>query len=360
MTSKKFFYLDNIYSSKTWLCLLADITFLSAGCLILILLLGDFNGEEADISIEWDLAVLIIGLAIVFSLGYATRSILQTIYAGKLIRRREYIGQANLNSKTLIHSSSAINAELNKVDWIGLIIEQDNLKIYDTVFEFYRRSKFGKYKSKEAYYTVFEARLKRTIPHLLFDSKLAKRRQFKRLYLKAQSIPLAAGFEDSFEAYAPKHYQIDTLSFITPEVIEAMLAMKEYDIEFIGDSLLCYAPLLEQEKLKAFQSKCLNLLSCLNDHLGFYQDSHLEGAKKKTEVTDFGKELLKNPWRSLPMTVLFGIMTIAVFVFSILNSWNILFNALSLTIIGLFVLFLADILLVAQSNRKKEAAFLAR
>lgn len=117
-----------------------------------------------------------------------------------------------------------------------------------------------------------------------------------------------------------KHHQIDTLSFIPPEVIEAMLAMKEYDIEFIGDSLLCYAPLLKQEKLKDFQSKCLNLLSCLNNHLVSYQDSHLKGASKKTEVADFGKELLESPWRRSPMTVLLGMMTIAIFVFSVLDS----------------------------------------
>lgn len=159
--------------------------------------------KQAAPSIEGGLAILIIGSATIFSLGYATRSIIQTVYAGRLIRQRKYISRGDLNSKTLI-KYSAINAELNKLDWTGLIMEQDNWKIYDAVFEFYRRSKYGRYKSREAYYTVFEAGLKRTIPHLLFDSKLAKREQFKRLYLKAHNISLAAGFEDSFEAYALK------------------------------------------------------------------------------------------------------------------------------------------------------------
>ena len=187
--------------------------------------------------------------------------------------------------------------ELGEIGQTGLIRTGDNWKLYDIIFNNSQPRIFpGQPNIQQSFYTVFEARLRRPVPHLVFDSKVAKKRQFNRLYVNAQWLPLESGFTDHFEVYGPKHYQLDALSFITPEVLEAMLAMPDRDVEFLDDSLLCYAPLLAANQLDDFQAKCQRLQHHVDNNLQSYRDSWLRRqARGEGGVTDFGKQLLPNP-----------------------------------------------------------------
>lgn len=87
-------------------------------------------------------------------------------------------------------------------------------------------------------------KLSRPLPHLLFD---AKKNNFWRMSNIAsgldssQKISLESTFDDHFILYSPETYDIDTLSFITPEVMEYMInKMHNYDIEVIDGEILIY------------------------------------------------------------------------------------------------------------------------
>ncbi len=119
------------------------------------------------------------------------------------------------------------------------ILEEDNnSRLYYAIFNFYTQTKYGDYLSKQIYYTVFETQLIRQLPHILLDSKSAKKRQFKYIYLKSQKISVQGHFDDYFDTYAPQTYHIDSLSFITPEVMELLIDAKDCDIEIVNDRLI--------------------------------------------------------------------------------------------------------------------------
>ncbi|MYB39848.1 hypothetical protein F4X86_00950 [Candidatus Saccharibacteria bacterium] len=182
--------------------------------------------------------------------------------------------------------------------------------LYDVVSNIYRKNgDMPLYKSRQAFYTVFEAKLQRTVPHLVFDSKAAKGKQFGHIYLQAQRLSLDGNFDDYFDAYSPQGYEIDTLSFITPEVIVAMLEMHDCDIEFVEDGLMCYAPLLDKKSLADFKEKCLNLYASVNDNLNTYRDNRLSENRRAHDVSIMAKRLIRDPMRHAPMTIFSGVAT---------------------------------------------------
>lgn len=251
-------------------------------------------------------------ILIVYSLAalyIMVRAILQTIIANRYI-------QAYENSVLLIRvkppyevSQSSVNAELKKIDKLTPIAAYKNARLFLATFDFYKGARQSKFLEKHDYYLVLEVQLKRYLPHILFDSKLAKKRQFKSMYLQTQRISVQGPFDDVFDTYVPQTYHIDTLSFITPEVMEALLAARAYDIEIINDKLLLYAPLLDKKEMKVFATKGRALAAHINDNIDTYRDDRLTGAERKTIVTPFARTLLKSPLIYLLLTGLFATLT---------------------------------------------------
>ncbi len=330
MTWEKLLGVETLYSRKCGLGLAFD-TLLVVGLptLTLIVLFGKPIQLPA-------LSVLTL-LGFVLVLVLLARFWLPFFTIWKLANRRQYQGSLDDQSLAWLNQS-AVGIELDDVDRAALIETGDGWQLYDIVFDSYRRTKHGRYKSRESFYTVFEVRLRRSVPHLVFDSKTAKRRQFGRLYFKAQQLKFGPVFDRQFASYAPKYYQIDALSFITPEVMEAMLAMPGRDFEFLGDRLVGYAPLLEAEELDRFRTQSLNLHRQVNDNLASYRDDRLDRVRGKQEVADFGQQLLKNPYRNLVLIILSGLLSVAAIVGAIIKvDAYIIFNEASLFAIVLFV-----------------------
>ena len=214
-------------------------------------------------------AIVLLLLSVIVITAWMWDSFLRTTRAEHLLRGRRYTAVFTLGPHKSKIIKSTVREELESpfsdtFELISLETRQisKNLELnkkeywqtYDMVSDIYRRSGDTRlYKSRQAFYTVFEAKLQRTIPHLVFDSKTAKGRQFRRIYLNTQHLTLDGDFNDYFDAYSPQGYEVDTLSFITPEVIVAMLDMHDCDIEFIEDGLLCYGPLLDEVSLEELQ-----------------------------------------------------------------------------------------------------------
>ena len=279
----------------------------------------------------------------------------------RILRRRVYlVGGTKLPFKTWIRRS-AVSEELRgqydkRPELISsLLYQQDNWRISDVT------PLVGKERALKSrgFYTVFEAKLPRVVPHLIFDSHQAKGQQFERLFLQSQRLPgLAVGFDEYFKGYSPQGYQLDTLSFITPEVIEALTALKAYDIEFVANSLFCYAPLLPQAELADFRKKARQLWAKVNHNLANYKDDRLTGLARHNDVTRFASSLLKNPWRWRGLIILTGSVSLLIVSLTVYyDNREILLHQSSTVCLFTFIASLIHALLVRRANKRKEANF---
>ncbi len=352
---EKLFKNRKIYSSLTFTGLFVMLVYLFVAFTALIILIGVFFLKNISKPWLYNLAFIALLITVLIILFFAIRLILFTIYVKKLIRGRSYLHPVNLDTDNKI-TRSAVALELKEEFHQAQLIEQENFwQLYDATFDIYWRGRYSRYKAQEAYYTVFEAKLNYMTPHAIFDSIIGKKKQFKKLYLKSQKIQLGAGFDEHFETYVPQHYAMDTLTFITPEVMEKAARIKDCDIELLQGSLLCYAPLLPGEQLAPFMQKCLTLHKALNSNLSSYRDSWLG---KEQGVTEFGKQLLKNPNKLLWTALIAGCFSILGIVGVILSGdwFNLLDPRFGILVVVTVLFFIAYARKLRQ-NKKMESDF---
>lgn len=255
---------------------------------------------------------------------------------------------------------TSIDLELDGIDSTRIIAESGSVKLYDTVFNFYRETKYGDYLSKQAYYTVLEIKLNRVLPHILLDSKSAKRRQFKYKYVGAQKFSLQGAFDDVFDTYAPHSYHIDSLSFVTPEVMEVLMMAKDYDIEIIDDKVFLYAPLLDLQKVEPMLQFGLDIQKHFNDNIDTYRDNRLKGEDRVQTVAPFARELLRSPYKFIPSILFFGAITIAIICGSIYypeRSGDILMHPYAFICYFMLVTTIWQALSLERSNNRKLKQF---
>ena len=318
-----------------------------------------FSDSESAILVPLLIISQVIMLVCLF---FIIKSLLFTIYTKRLFRKRSYLTASRLKSQSKLSQSVVFhefaNAEIKK---IKVMKEGGFWQLYDAIFVIYKKEKrIRKETTNRPYYTIFEAKFNRITPHVVLDSVTAKKKQFRHLYLGSQKTALGAGFDQHFETYVPQHYDLDALSFITPEVMAKMLDIKDCDIEFLQGNMLCYAPFLNEEQLAAFLKGCLALHETINHNLSSYQDSWL---KEGEEVTEFGKQLLKSPRRALWIALSAGAILM---ISMLLNTENVSFhqflslqqiNLLLIPIIGYNIFSYIKITL---QNKHKEADFRKR
>ena len=361
MSWKRFLKLENIYIRNLPLQILQTFITPFIICIFLLMaasmstIVGGIPGSLGDYFMT---GVVVLAILAGVGLVWLLRQLLLYFQVRRILGSRRYIGEAGHLSASQI-AAGAASEELDQLSATPLIKQGKTWKIYDAIFTIMRRNRHGSHKAQEAYYTVFEAKLTRAVPHLLFDAKGAKGKQFGRLYLAAQRLQLGADFGNYFEAYSPKYYAIDTLSFITPEVMEAMIAMAEYDIELLNGHLLCYAPLLEGPALADFERAGLNLLRHLNDNLRSYKDDRLAREARQSQVTNFGKQLLRNPYRQLPAAVGIGLILVALIIIGTSFDRSIIYSQMAFVCIFVFIGLVVNIVRIKYQNRRKEALFLA-
>ena len=286
---------------------------------------------------------------------FLMREVLRERIAASLLSSTKNLPTLNANSADNILS---IDDELNGTDQIRIVKKSSDAALYYAIFNFYRKDRYGnKYLNKQAYYTVYSTRLSRILPHVIFDSKTAKRRQFKYNYLRSQRISVQGGFDDHFDTYIPDTYHIDALSFVTPEVMEVIMNARDYDIEIIGDQLMLYGPLLVSHDLRDIENKGMQIAHELNDNIDTYRDSRLPYASSRSNVTSFGRALLKNPARYLPVVFISGLAILAMIYFASITSYEILMSYPAVLAYASFAVGIYKYYEVSQENKKAEQAF---
>jgi hypothetical protein len=237
-------------------------------------------------------------------------------------------------------ANTSINYELDQVDRIRPIAQDGDAVVNLTTFDFYQQTKNGEYLSKQVFYLVLKLPLIRILPHVLFDSKDAKKRQFKYLYIQAQKIDMQPPFAAVFDTYGPLGYTIDTLSFITPELMQALLDCQQYDIEIVDNNLLLYAPLLLTAEIPGFIERGKTLAAQVNDNIENYRDDRLSGDARRTSVTTFARSLMISPLHHIIFSVLLGLTLTTIVIGAVYvdpGNWsNDVFNKVTFL---LFVVF---------------------
>ncbi len=221
---------------------------------------------------KWFLSFL--GLLAIYSFRHIKRAIYIISLRKKSDYRRSLHIKECLKVKSKIMTSAIVRAahlfikQRKRMDGQIKLIDNSKVglpkawKLYDLKIENYRLIFVFRY----YLYTVFEADLRQKVPHLIFDSAKTKRHQFKRVFKQARKLTLDSYIDKTFTIHAPDNHDIDILSFVTPEVVEAINNLKDYDLELVGDRLFCYAPFLRRDELAGFQQKCSNLYLKLVDN----------------------------------------------------------------------------------------------
>jgi hypothetical protein len=324
------FGLRTIYSKQTWQQILY----------VYVLLAGfAWFGLAAMTSSKYAevLPYLTVLLAVIVGVA-ALRTTIRTLLVN------QYVGQ-NKNSVLVIPpaevGAASINLELDRIDKLEPVAIYKNARLFLATFNFYTHTKYGDFLAKQVYYNVLEVQLARQLPHIIFDSKVARKRQFKSLYLSAQRISVQGPFDQIFDTYVPETYDIDSLSFVTPEVMELMVQARKYDIEIINDKLLLYAPLLSKQDLDAFADQGRAIAAELNDNINTYRDDRLTGDARKTNVTLFARSLLRSPFKHLVTTSFFGVITVGIIIASFFVSpehrFDVLINGPAAIVYASFV-----------------------
>lgn len=164
----------------------------------------------------------------------------------------------------------------------------------DYTYEVYRETKYGSYKESEYFYALMGTVLPRKLPNIIFDSIKSRKRQFRAVYDESQLHTLEGNFDQHFATYFPKTYTIDSLSFISPDVMEALIEADEYDIEIIDNNLFIFGPISDPRvQIPEMAAKLQRIKQELLDNILTYRDERLPYEKGRQEVAVEGARLQK-------------------------------------------------------------------
>lgn len=185
-------------------------------------------------------------------------------------------------------------------------IKGDDWIYCDFAYDLYNRTKYSEYKAATVHYGVMYTTLPRKLPNVFFDSIRARRRQFRFHFARNQRHSLEGDFDKHFVTYFPPNYTIDSMSFISPEVMWAMREASDYDIEIVGDRLYLYGPLYEpSEQLAEMSAQLANIKKHLLDNITTYRDERLPFDAGRRIVAPMGASLQRSRfWAIVSATIL--------------------------------------------------------
>lgn len=230
--------------------------------------------------------------------------------------------------------------------------------MYDLVINVWRETRLGDFVGRRHMHTVFESKLQRQVPNVVFDNREAHGRQFSYQYVGAQRLSLEGDFDRYFDTYGPQGYHVDTLSFISPEVMAAMRDCTiPCDIEFVGDRLICHAPMVTAADIDAYKQQCLRIYAAVNDNLDIYRDDRLSGVARQQSVTPFARQLLENPLSQWPILFMSGLGSVLIVGFAVkVQSMDIILNQISMYVLIIFGYQASRVYKIARKNKRALAA----
>lgn len=132
-------------------------------------------------------------------------------------------------------------------------------------------------KKRRVTYAVMHTTLPRKLPNVVFDSIDHQRKEFRIVFDRAQRIQLEGNFNKYFMTYFGIGYTIDDLSFITPEVMEALIDAREYNVEIVHDNLLLFSQTRSdpEAQILAMSGAIQNIQKKLHNNITVYRDDRV-------------------------------------------------------------------------------------
>ena len=187
-----------------------------------------------------------------------------------------------------------------------------------TIFD-YKYSTGSKDNKRAHNWSVSRLKLTRKLPNLVFDSTSNNQWFLSNLpvtFKNSQKISLEGDFDKYFTLYAPKKYKIDTLSFITPEVMAHMIdELRDAEIEIIDNYLYIYREgNTDDYGYKLLITELFELAEEIEDNIDSYRDDRLtrmEGkALDRHNIAKAGLRLKKKRISQSSVIVLIAIFAI--------------------------------------------------
>lgn len=149
------------------------------------------------------------------------------------------------------------------------------------------------FQAGSVYYAAIITDLPRVLPHVFFDSKRSRRWQFRLHFARAGRHSLEGNFDSYFTTYFSKTYAIDSLSFITPDVMQAMTQAADYTIEIKGNKLCLFGPMRldPATQIPDMAKKLTMIKQQLLDNILTYRDERLAMAEGRHNVAKLGVSL---------------------------------------------------------------------
>lgn len=197
-------------------------------------------------------------------------------------------------------------------------VEGEDWQYYDFSYNLYGKTKRGEYKRATVYYGVMSTTLPRALPNVFFDSHKARRRQFRFHFAHSQRHSLEGDFDAHFATYFPQDYTIDSMSFISPDVMWKLKEAADYDIEIVGDKLFLYGPLYDPEtQITDMATKIKAIKKELLDNILTYRDARLPYDKGRKTVAAQGASLKLSSFWKIVGLVAAGLYIVGRIVFEI-------------------------------------------
>lgn len=192
--------------------------------------------------------------------------------------------------------------------WRYFDMTYDRLSILKSIF-----SDDWNIHSDRNYWSVVEIQLPRKFPNMFLDSRVAHGRQARGNISGNQILKIEGNFNDFFTVYVPIQYEIDALSFLTPDVLQQMLMTSEFDIEISRDKLYLYGPYIKTEDVELMVQKAFLIYEKIKEYSSIYRDQRIK--------YEFGRKTTSAFAGALSNDVLFARHGSHLLLFGILFLW---------------------------------------
>lgn len=250
------------------------------------------------VAVSTESAWAVFGLLVMFAVYFANK--LKINYDAICRRPDQIAAFAAANNLSFDNGSVQFLAKLGAVTAlhnareprVQNVVTGDGWSYADFLYNIYHKMKGGEYHAATVYYGVLAVDLPRALPNVFFDSIKARHRQFRFHFARSQRHSLEGDFDKHFVTYFPPDYTIDSMSFISPDVMWALREAADYDIEIFEDRLFLYGPLYEPtQEIPDMYRKAMEIKKQLLDNITTYRDERLPLADGRKRVSGGGISL---------------------------------------------------------------------
>ncbi len=194
--------------------------------------------------------------------------------------------------------------------------------------------------------------LPRALPNVFFDSKHTGSHEFQLLFCEDQRHQLEGDFNLHFDTYFTEDYTIDSLSFITPDVMLALRGASNYDIEIFSNKLYLINDLENMPaQLDDIEQKGRAIRDSLQRNIERYRDDRLP-FKLGRKTVDISGLLLRRSSKKYDVMLLLGMLTASIGGLLLLLTQNREVSAYLMILgLGVSVYAITYIVEVRRTNR---------